>query len=141
MNKSKIICISGQAESGKDTFANYIQLALEDNNKKVLKVHYADLVKYICSNYLNWNGQKDESGRTLLQTFGTDIVRAHDKDYWVKFIANTLELTNKLIHYEYIIIPDCRFPNELDYWIDIIFLYRQQMSCLNGRSRLSQFCS
>lgn len=118
MNKSKIICISGQAESGKDTFANYIQLGLEDNNKKVLKVHYADLVKYICSNYLNWNGQKDESGRTLLQTFGTDIVRAHDKDYWVKFIANTLELTDKLIHYDYIIIPDCRFPNELDYWID-----------------------
>lgn len=118
MNKSKIICISGKAESGKDTFGNYIQLALENNKQKVLKVHYADLVKYICSNYLNWNGQKDEAGRTLLQTFGTDIVRTQDKDHWVKFIADTIELTNKLIHYDYVIIPDCRFPNELDYWID-----------------------
>lgn len=118
MNKSKIICISGKAESGKDTFGMYLQFCLENNEQKVLRVHYADLVKYICSNYLDWNGQKDEKGRTLLQTFGTDIVRAQDEDYWVKFIATTLELTDKLIHYDYVIIPDCRFPNELDYWID-----------------------
>lgn len=62
----KIICISGHAQHGKDTFAKMLEEELELRNQKVLVTHYADLVKYICKQFFGWDGQKDEAGRHLL---------------------------------------------------------------------------
>ena len=63
----KVICISGKARHGKDTLAGILKTHLEDQGNKVLIAHFGDLVKYICEKFFDWNGQKDEEGRTLLQ--------------------------------------------------------------------------
>lgn len=108
----KVICISGKAQHGKDTTAKILKAALEGRNNKVLIFHYADLLKYLCKEYFGWNGEKDDEGRTLLQYVGTDIVRAKDPSYWVNFAVTFFKLFED--QWDYILIPDCRFPNEVN---------------------------
>lgn len=108
----KFICISGKAGSGKDTLAGFMQRNLQIRGKKVLITHYADLLKFICKNFFGWDGKKDEQGRSLLQHVGTDIVREQDPDFWVDFIAVVARFFPD--EYDYIIIPDTRFPNEIE---------------------------
>lgn len=111
----KVICISGKAGHGKDTAALFLkeQLVLSENS--VLIAHFGDLVKYVCKTFFDWNGKKDEAGRELLQTIGTDIVRDEDPDYWVRFIADMLGFFEQA--YDYVLIPDARFINEIEYLI------------------------
>lgn len=107
----KIFTISGYAGSGKDTAAGLIQEFLNANGARVLITHNADLLKYICKTYFGWDGIKDEKGRTILQYIGTDIVRKKDPDFWVRFIVSVLTLFRDT--WDYVLIPDCRFPNEI----------------------------
>lgn len=106
----KIITISAKAQHGKDYTANLIKERLESNGSKVLIAHYGDLLKYICKTFFGWNGEKDDFGRTLLQHVGTDIIRKQNPDYWVEFIVSILKLFPN--EWDYVIIPDTRFPNE-----------------------------
>lgn len=108
----KIICISGKAQHGKDTTADLLKGILEQQGNRVVVYHYADLLKFICKSYFDWNGQKDEYGRTLLQHVGTDIVRTKDPDYWVDFAIKFFKLFEH--EWNYVLIPDCRFPNEIE---------------------------
>lgn len=107
------ISISGQARHGKDTVAQFLKDYLENHYQRVLVLHYADLLKHICSTYLGWNGEKDEAGRTLLQQVGTDIFRAHDPDYWVKEVTRMVEILYPTQKWDFVILADCRFPNEV----------------------------
>lgn len=109
----EVICISGKAQHGKDTTAGYLKEFLESQDKKVLTAHYGDLLKYICKTFFGWDGQKDEKGRTLLQHVGTNIIRTKEPDYWVGFIGSILYLFPN--EWDYVLIPDCRFPNEVEY--------------------------
>lgn len=109
----KVICISAKAQHGKDTVANFMKECLEAKGKRVLVTHYADLLKYICKMFFNWDGQKDEKGRTLLQYVGTDIIRKKEPDYWAGFVADMLYFFED--QWDYVLIPDTRFPNEIDY--------------------------
>lgn len=109
----KVILISGKARHGKDTTAEIFKSALEADGFSVLIAHYGDLVKYICRTFFNWDGNKDESGRTLLQYVGTDVIRNQDENYWVRFMGQMLTFFND--KWDYVLIPDCRFPNEVDY--------------------------
>ena len=108
----KIIAISGKAQHGKDTFATALSEELKNRGHKVHITHYADLVKYVCKTFFNWDGNKDEKGRTILQYVGTDIVRKERPDYWVDFILDILHMFGH--NWDYVIIPDTRFPNEID---------------------------
>lgn len=110
----KVIVISGKAQHGKDTTAGYMKEFLEARGKKVLIAHYGDLVKYVCKTFFNWDGQKDEKGRTLLQQVGTERIRNKGyADYWVSFIGDILSFFP--YEWDYVLIPDCRFPNEIEY--------------------------
>lgn len=111
---TKIICIGGKAQNGKDTSAVIFQTELQNRGKKAIIVHYADLLKFICRTYFNWDGSKDEAGRTLLQRVGTEVVREQVPDYWVDFVIGLVNLFPN--EWDYIIIPDTRFPNELHKW-------------------------
>ena len=112
----KVICISGKARHGKDTVSIYLKEALEEKGNKVLICHYGDLVKYVCRTFFDWDGQKDEKGRTLLQLVGTDRIRNRRPDYWVEFIEEMLMFFYG--QWDYVLIPDCRFPNEIQYLKD-----------------------
>lgn len=108
----KVILISGKAQHGKDTCAGYLQDILTKNGKKVLVAHYGDLLKYICRQFFGWNGEKDEAGRTLLQFVGTEVIRRKAPDYWVNFLKDILRFFPD--SWDFVLIPDCRFPNEVD---------------------------
>lgn len=109
---TKVVCISGQARAGKDTFAEMVKQNLEEVwNRKVLTIHNADLLKHMCKTLFNWDGNKDESGRHILQYVGTDVVRKQRPDFWVSFIIDVLNLFPD--HWDYVLIPDTRFPNEI----------------------------
>lgn len=115
----RIIAISGHAQNGKDTAANMLYDIIRDdyikeNNEtadRVLVTHYADLVKYVCKTFFAWDGLKDARGRTLLQYVGTDVVRSEEPEFWVNFIIKMLKFFGK--HWDWVIIPDTRFPNEI----------------------------
>lgn len=106
------ICISGKAQNGKDTSAEIFKNELVIRGHSVLVIHQADLLKYICKAFFNWNGEKDEAGRTLLQQVGTNVIRKVEPDFWVDFIAKVTGFFRDT--WDYIIIPDTRFPNELE---------------------------
>ena len=109
----KVICISGKAQHGKDTTAGFLKEALERCGYSVLIAHYGDLLKYICRTFFDWNGEKDEYGRTLLQEIGTDYIRKNEPDYWVAFVESILR--NFPDKWDFVLIPDCRFPNEIEF--------------------------
>lgn len=108
----KIILISGKMGHGKDTFANFLKEHLEKLNKKICILHYGDYLKYCLSQYYNWNGKKDQAGRSLLQHFGTEVVRAKDPDFWVNTIINLINVLYD--EWDYFLIPDTRMENEIE---------------------------
>ena len=106
----KVCCISAKARHGKDTAAEIIKEHLESLGKRVLITHYADLVKFVCTNYFGWDGKKDEKGRSLLQYIGTDIVSSQVPSYWADFVISILKFFEN--EWDYVLIPDCRYPIE-----------------------------
>lgn len=108
---TKVICVSGKAQHGKDTVAKVLCNTLSEKGYRVLVTHYADLLKYICKTFFGWDGQKNEEGRRILQYVGTDVVRQQQPDFWVNFIVSILGLFGD--NWDYVIIPDTRFPNEI----------------------------
>lgn len=108
---TKVILISGKARSGKDTLGNMLKDQIEhtsDNN--VCIFHIADYLKYFVATYRDWDGKKDEVGRTLLQDTGT-VGRQIYEDFWVEVSRYAIMLLSK--YYDYVIIPDVRYKNEL----------------------------
>lgn len=108
----KVCCISAKARHGKDTAAESLKYYLENKGNKVLITHFADLLKFICTKFFDWNGLKDEAGRTLLQYIGTDIVGAKKPEYWAEFIVSILKMFEN--EWDYVLIPDCRYPIEVE---------------------------
>ena len=111
---TKMIVISGKAQSGKDTVANMLMETMENEGFRVEILHYADLLKYLCKELYGWDGKKDEFGRALLQHVGTDIVRAKNVDVWANFIRDIVLIFGEKCKWDYVIVPDCRFPNEIE---------------------------
>lgn len=112
----KILTISGQAQHGKDTTAQILKEKLEKLQYKILIIHYADFVKYVCKQYFNWDGNKDEKGRTILQYVGTDLARARRNTIWVEVAELFISVFGN--DFDYILIPDTRFLNEINYLKD-----------------------
>lgn len=105
----KTILISGKAGHGKDTVAQIMKEELERQGEKVLIIKFGDPVKWFAREYYNWNGEKDEKGRSLLQYIGTEMMRTYNKYYWgvivSEFVAANEDFTVALI-------PDWRFISE-----------------------------
>lgn len=114
----KILMISAKSQHGKDTVANLMYEQLIANRKTILTIHFADLVKFYAEKYYNWNGEKDEDGRALLQTIGTTIMRARWPEYWAEIVGKFLDAIGdnecRNFTFDYILIPDWRFINEFD---------------------------
>ena len=108
------IILSGKSGSGKDQFAQFIKEELAKHNQRTLIIHYADAVKWFCRDFLNWDGKKDEVGRTLLQMVGTDIVRAQHPNFWVGIVVGLIQAFEPYKDFDVAIIPDARFPNEVN---------------------------
>lgn len=108
----KVIAISGKAESGKDTFARIMKEQLENSKYKVMIIHFADVLKFVCKQYFNWDGEKDEHGRTLLQQVGTEIRERNNPNMWVDITRELIKGIGK--EFDYVLVPDTRFRAEMD---------------------------
>lgn len=132
-NIKTIYMFTGKAQSGKNYIARELNKALTSEHKTVLELSFAYKLKSFISTLFDmpieevdkWKlNEKPFTAngttmREILQRFGTDIMRKHvDKDYWIKFVATRIVNTD----YNYYLITDYRFPNELDV-IDYIKLY------------------
>jgi hypothetical protein len=106
-----MICIYG-AGPGKDAVARLLKEELEKGEKRVLITYFAAPLRQICRNWFGWNGQNDDAGRSTLQYVGTEIVRAKRPDFWVDYTMGLLSIMGD--EWDFVIVPDCRWPNELD---------------------------
>ena len=118
---NKVILVSGKANSGKDTTIDIAIEILKNKGYKSCKMAFAKYLKDLCKDYMGWNGDKDENGRTMLQYIGTDIIR--DKLNWQTFHANRVCEDIQIVEdqYDFIFICDARFANEL-YYTKSVFL-------------------
>jgi hypothetical protein len=109
----KVILISGKARSGKDQSALFIKEYIENElNQKAVIIKYGDFLKNFLERSLCWDGRKDEYGRHMLQTWGTDIIR---ENYQYAFTDMMIALLRGICtEFDYTIICDARFPNEVE---------------------------
>ena len=115
-----LILISGHAGVGKTTLANYIIEYIKENYSYLLvvKESFARGVKDTAKQGFNWDGEKDQKGRKLLQDVGR-AGREYNIDLWATQTRNriwTLPVFPNLV-----IIDDWRFPNEVDYFNRVRF--------------------
>lgn len=72
----------------------------------------------VATTYYGWDGEKDEKGRELLQKLGTDLGRTNNPNVWVNCVKEIIKALQT--EYDFVLIPDARFPNEMD-WSDTPF--------------------
>jgi hypothetical protein len=117
--KHKIISISGNARSGKDTLGNNFIDILRDSGIKAVKVSFADELKKSVDQFLiektgisAFTEDDDEKKiiRPFLVCWGTDVIRKIDNNTWINKLEENLDLDAVNI------ITDLRFSNELD-WV------------------------
>lgn len=111
----KVVLISGKAEHGKTTFANILRDILVSEGYRVVITRYAYYLKDLATRYCSWDGNKDETGRRLLQQLGTDIIRQklNKPNFHVGRICEDIEICQNYV--DYVIIDDTRFENEVYY--------------------------
>lgn len=108
----KVILISAKSQHGKDITASIMKEELEKRGEKVLTIHFGDPVKFFAEKFYNWNLEKDEKGRELLQYIGTSLMRSYDKYYWSDMIAKFIHAAGLNGDFTYALIPDWRFYSE-----------------------------
>ena len=117
----KIILISGKAEAGKTTTAKFLKKKLEEQGMLSAIIPYGQYVKDTAKMLFDWDGNKDEKGRALLQWWGTDVVRKKHTDFWVDNVMRLARVMDRDVAFDFLIIDDCRFPNEIENWKRDIF--------------------
>ena len=70
--------------------AHFMKEELEAHGQRVITIHYGDAVKWVLRDYFNWDGNKDEHGRHLLQYIGTDVIRKNYPSFWTGIVAGLL---------------------------------------------------
>jgi len=114
MGKQTIFTFSGKAQHGKDSSVEILKRIIESRGEKALAINNADFLKYLARQYLGWDGNKDVKGRTILQQLGTEKVRTRFPNLWIDTVINIAKIFED--DYSYVLIGDCRFPNEIKRW-------------------------
>jgi hypothetical protein len=112
----KVILVSAKARHGKDSLADYLKQKLEAQGNKVAVMHFAQYIKDILVRHYGWDREtKNEYWRHMLQYLGTEKIRIEMKKplFHVSRICEDIEIIAD--DFDYIIIPDTRFRNEVTY--------------------------
>jgi len=123
----RIIGFSGKKQSGKTTAVQDLKQRLEAQGKTVAIVSFADALKDAVEHLFavpigiipDWDSDEfkntvhpcGKTYRQLLQIFGTDFCRALWPDIWVEVWK--WQVLNIYPNYDYILVPDVRFENEV----------------------------
>lgn len=142
----KIFAFSGYGTVGKTTAANALESILNKKGSTVYRCSFAyelrkELARFVEKqlgfSVFTTNPKEKVILRPLLVTWGTDIRRKLDENYWVKKMKltfNNIKKNND--HDSVVIVDDLRFENEAE-WIHneggkIIFLNRQNINPINN---------
>ena len=110
----KLYLICGKARAGKDTFAKLIKQEEEKNNKKVCILKLTAPLYRWAEDYFNYDKEKDEKPRELLQTIGYDILqlKLKKKDFLPDYLITTIEILDD--YYDVGLITDGRLVHEIE---------------------------
>lgn len=109
-----IVLVSGKAQNGKTTFANFTKEYLEEQGYKVAICPLAKHLKQYLIDYYGWDGvTKDEFYRTKMQELGTDIIRLKlgKPAFHVNRTIEDIEILSQ--DFDFFLVDDNRFRNEL----------------------------
>lgn len=117
MKKYKLIGLSGQKRSGKDTIAQMLRKELQAC--KVL--HFADALKsevsMACNVDLEEIEENKELFRPMLQWWGTEFRRKYQENdlYWIEQVKNNIDIYKQVLVDYTFIVADVRFENEAEF--------------------------
>jgi adenylate kinase family enzyme len=119
--KANVVVISGTQGSGKTTLANALEQNAWNKGLTPVRMKYADVL-YELHNVIwdkmgEYGLKKDKYLKKgekidgpLLQVLGSDWGRKMDQNLWISIIRERIKQEGRD---KFIIIDDCRFPNEL----------------------------
>lgn len=110
----KLYLICGKARAGKDTFAKLIKQEEEKDNNKVCILKLTAPLYGWAEDYFNYDKEKDEKPRELLQTLGYDILqlKLKKKDFLLDYLITTIEVLDN--YYDVGLITDGRLVHEIE---------------------------
>lgn len=110
----KLYLICGKARAGKDTFAKLIKQEEENYDRKVCILKLTDPLYRWAEEYFNYDKEKDEKPRELLQTIGYDILqlKLKKKDFLLDYLITTIEILDD--YYNVGLITDGRLVHEIE---------------------------
>lgn len=110
----KLYLICGKARAGKDTFARLIKQEEEKDNNKVCILKLTAPLYSWAEDYFNYDKEKDEKPRELLQTLGFDILqlKLKKKDFLLDYLITTIEVLDD--YYDVGLITDGRLVHEIE---------------------------
>lgn len=131
MNNAHVIGFCGKAGCGKGTVSNIVQeirseqFFMGDATVRIFPM--AQALKDIATNQFGWDGEKDDKGRRLLQTLGTECGRMYGgENFWVNKWQEEVDRCLKYTDYNWckptlpiVICDDVRFDNEAQHIKDI----------------------
>jgi hypothetical protein len=147
MNTNFIIGLCGNARSGKDTFCEYAKKFLTKKKVGAARAAFADELKKdlddLCRHKIGISAftqdtKEKEVIRPLLVTYGTEVIRKLDEEWWINRLEKSLG-----VHQHMNLIPivtDVRYPNELD-WIQnkhngvCVYITRKGIGPANSEER------
>lgn len=117
-NSMKIIIgVTGKLGSGKDYITNNVIIpVLEKVGYRYLQCAFADQIKVNVMTKSNVSYEdvyenKTPESRRMLQIEGTEVGRSNNKDIWVNYIDNWINIHNKR-GINVFVVSDVRFKNE-----------------------------
>lgn len=116
-----VIGISGKIGSGKDYVKNFLGEYMDDLKKRWVAVAFAFPLKFQVATRLGvsidaLNDRKDAESRALIQAEGRHMRERDGSDAVVKHFVPMAELMVQINEARVLIVPDVRFPREVD-WV------------------------
>jgi hypothetical protein len=127
-----IIIVNGYAESGKDTFCKYMKEISDIPTKEYSIIDYP---KEVATEYLWWNGKKDEKGRKLLSDLKNTMMKYNQLPL-KKIYQEVGEM--RLFHDSFLFLLHMRKPKEIqmikDFYeesdVNVITLFIEREACV-----------
>lgn len=109
-----IICVCGKAGSGKSSVAKYIFNKYKENKLDVIMSPYTKYLKKYISEITGWNMEDQDKPRELLQKISSDLIKNKlgNKDFFINRQIEDIDIYSYF--FDIIIIPDVRFPEEIE---------------------------
>lgn len=141
-----VVLVAGKSGSGKSSFSQHLKRWLETEwGVKSRIVSFAEELKEIAMVDFDWDGEKDEKGRRLLQALGS-AGREYNANIWVNKVKEVI--LNPRGYYTHAtevmvsIIDDCRYENEFTfademkdtYAIKVLIVRPDNPNALSGKA-------